>query len=230
MKFSRRNQSHFALHLDPRHRRLQHPSTGRTELLSDRQGRNCSRAPRVDDRFLQRIVVVQAVRQSSIGQDRIGCRPFPGSTDQAAFLRSPEDRRHFKDHLPEVHGGGRQGISHSVEQKELRLLNHLRRNRLKAEIEKKMRYRFRVRLHLRLLGLRSLVFLPASVLPPATALINGSMLLMRSKLPTDSIASSMFLRERTSRAQSRNFSPISAQLIGFKGCPLATSALPSLVL
>ena len=49
-----------------------------------------------------------------------------------------------------------------------------------------------------------------------------------SNRPTSRIVSSALLRANTRLAQSRNFSPSSAQLSGFSGCPRATSHRPSI--
>ncbi len=59
----------------------------------------------MDDRFLQRIVVIETVGQGSVGQNGIGRTRLVPSSDQTAFGRPAEGLGDLEHHPAEVHGG-----------------------------------------------------------------------------------------------------------------------------
>jgi hypothetical protein len=74
MEFSRRHQADFAHHFRAGDGRFQDQSASGADLLADRQRGHSGAAAGMDDGFFQRIVVIQTVRQSTVGEHRIGGR------------------------------------------------------------------------------------------------------------------------------------------------------------
>ena len=119
--------------LDARDDALDHGGAGRSRRLACCQRRRDRDAARMHDRVLARVVEVEPVSESRVGEHRVGgsdARRFP---HQCALGRATESLGGLEHRAAEIHRGGGQTATERVEGEELGLIDHCLRNIRQSE-------------------------------------------------------------------------------------------------